>query len=127
LIGRLFPQPVVRAADRTALLDEFLENNFALVSFTHTPASLFEKLPADLWPPLNLQRVAIRAPGDSSPAPHGVTSVCDAAGDFSRSTKNLPAGLALIRPDRYVAAFLQAENLEPGLREVDEKIAETWN
>jgi 3-(3-hydroxy-phenyl)propionate hydroxylase len=125
-IGRLFPQPEVRAADRAALLDEFLGNNFALVSLPHTPASLFEKLPADLWQPLNLQRVAIRAPGDSSPAPNGVTSVCDAAGDFSRSTKNLPAGLALIRPDRYAAAFLPAENLEVGVREVERMIARTW-
>jgi 3-(3-hydroxy-phenyl)propionate hydroxylase len=126
LIGRLFPQSEVRAGDRTALLDEFLGNNFALVSLPHTPASLFDKLPADLWPPLNLQRVAIRAPSDSIPAPNGVAVVFDVEGDFSRSTKNLPPGLALIRPDRYVAAYLQAENLEAGVREVDEMIASTW-
>src|ERR1700674_5531778 len=74
LIGRLFPQPEVRAADRAGLLDEFLGNNFAVVSLPQTPPGLFDKLPADLWQPLKLQRVAIRAPGDSVPAPNGVTT-----------------------------------------------------
>ncbi len=40
LIGRLFPQPEVRAADRAGLLDEFLGNNFALVSLPRTPPSV---------------------------------------------------------------------------------------
>ena len=127
LIGRLFPQPEVRAADRTALLDEFLGNNFALVSLPQTPANLFDKLAADLWQPLKLQRIAIRAPGDSAPAPPGVTNVFDATGDFLRSIKNLHSGLVLIRPDRYVAAFLQAENLEADKREVNKIIAESWS
>jgi 3-(3-hydroxy-phenyl)propionate hydroxylase len=126
LIGRLFPQPNVRCADRTALLDEFLGNNFALVSFPQIPPNVFERLPSKLWPPLNLQRLAIRAPGDSTPVPYGVTRVTDVEGDFSRSMKNVPPGLALIRPDRYVAAYLPAEDLESGVREVDEMIARTW-
>ena len=126
LIGRLFPQPSVRSGDRTALLDEFLGDNFALVSLPQSPPSLFDKLPADLWNALELRRVAIRAPGDPHAAPNGVTSVFDADGEFSRSVKNLPPGLALIRPDRYVAAFLEAENLEAGMRAVDEIVSWTW-
>ena len=50
LIGRLFPQPNVRCADRTALLDEFLGNDFALISLPQTPPSLFDRLPSELWP-----------------------------------------------------------------------------
>ena len=126
LIGRLLPQPEVRAADRIALLDEFLGNNFALVSLPQTHASLFDKLPAELWPSLDLQRVAIRPAVDSNPAPEGVTIVVDASGDFFRSMKNLPPGFALIRPDRYVAAYLQAESLGEGMRKVDGLIARTW-
>jgi len=125
LIGRLFPQPEVRATNRTALLDEFLGNHFALVSLPQTPPSLFDRLPANLWQPLELQRVAVRAPADTTSAPNGVTSVLDVEGDFSRSVKYLPAGLTLIRPDRYVAAYLLAENLEAGITEVDEIIART--
>lgn len=45
LIGRLFPQPEVRGPDRTALLDEFLGNNFALVSLPQTSASLLSACP----------------------------------------------------------------------------------
>ena len=126
LIGRLFPQPKVRCADRIALLDEFLGNNFALVSLPQTPPSLFDRLPAHVWQPLNLQRVAIRAAGDSTPPPNGVTAVFDVDAEFSRSMKDFPPGLALIRPDRYVAAFLPAEKLEAGIREVDEMVARTW-
>src|SRR5579863_337584 len=115
LIGRLFPQPEVRAAGRTALLDEFLGNNFALVSLPQTLPDMFDRLPADLWQPLMLQRVAIRAPGDTAPTPNGVTCVFDEKGEFSRSMKNIPPGVALIRPDRYAAAYLPAENLEGGI------------
>jgi 3-(3-hydroxy-phenyl)propionate hydroxylase len=126
LVGRLFPQPKVRTADRTALLDGFLGNNFALVSLPQTSPSLFDQVPADLWQSLKLQRVAIRTPSDTKLAPNGVATVFDASGDFSRSIKNLPPGLALIRPDRYVAAYLPAKNLEAAVREVDEMIARTW-
>ncbi len=126
LIGRLFPQPEVQSADRVGLLDDFLGKDFALVSLPQTPANSFDRLPADLWPQLNLQRVAIRPSGDSASAPNGVTSVFDVEGEFSRSMRNLPPGLALIRPDRYVAAYLLTENLEGGIREVEEMIARTW-
>jgi len=126
MIGRLFPQPEVRGADRTALLDEFLGDNFALVTLPQTPPSLFDRLPANLWRPLKLLRVAIRAPGDMTSAPNGVTSVLDIEGEFSDSVKQLPPGVALIRPDRYMAAYLPAENLEAGISEVDEIIARTW-
>lgn len=125
-IGRLFPQPEVQAAGRTGLLDDYLGNDFALVSLPQTPANLFDRLPADLWQQLKLRRVAIRAPGDSTPTPNGVTSVFDVKGEFSRSMQNLPPGLALIRPDRYVAAYLRSENLEEGIPEVDAMIARTW-
>ena len=126
LIGRLFPQPRVRGADCTGLLDEFLGNHFALVSLPQTSPRVFDRLPVDLWQPLNLQRVAIQPPGDNTPAPNGVTCVSDLEGEFSHSMKRFPAGLVLIRPDRYVAAFLGAENLEAGIPEVNGMIAETW-
>jgi 3-(3-hydroxy-phenyl)propionate hydroxylase len=126
LIGRLFPQPEVRAADHTELLDEFLGNDFALVSLPQTPANLFERLPAHTWQPLKHKRVAIRPPGDRAPAPNEVTAVFDLQGEFSRSMQHLPPGLALVRPDRYVAAYLREENLEEEMREVEEMIARTW-
>jgi len=126
LVGRLLPQPEVRAAERTALLDDFLGDQFALVSLPQTPPAVFEKLPAELWPQLQCKRVAIQGAGDASPALVGVTSVCDLRGDFARSVRNCPPGILLIRPDRYVAAFFPAGDLVGGRREVDEMIARTW-
>jgi 3-(3-hydroxy-phenyl)propionate hydroxylase len=126
LVGRLLPQPEVRGAERTALLDDFLGNHFALVSLPQTPSGIFEKLPADLWPQLQCARVAIQGSGEASPAPDGVTSVSDFRGDFARFIKNCPPGILLLRPDRYVAAFLPAGNLDGSIREVDEMIAHTW-
>jgi 3-(3-hydroxy-phenyl)propionate hydroxylase len=126
LVGRLFPQPRVRYAGRECLLDDFLGNGFALVSLPQTHSSLFQELPADLWPPLNLQRVAIRESADIDPAPNGVSCVYEMNNDFSRSMKHVPPGLLLIRPDRYVAAFLPADDLDAAVRNVDEMIARTW-
>jgi 3-(3-hydroxy-phenyl)propionate hydroxylase len=126
LIGKLFAQPKVRGGDREGLLDDFLGSGFALVSLPHTPPSLFERLPADLWPKLNLKRVAVRAAGDTAPVPDAVTSVVDAEGTLSRLAKNVPPGIVLIRPDRYVAAYLLAETLDAGIREVEDLIAGTW-
>jgi 3-(3-hydroxy-phenyl)propionate hydroxylase len=126
LIGRLLPQPKVHCAGHDGLLDDFLGNGFALLSLPQTPPSLFDRLRPELWQPLNLKRVAIRAPGDRTPAPNGVTVVVDVEGEFSRSLKNFPPGLALIRQDRYVAAYLPAEKLEAGIREVNEMITQTW-
>jgi hypothetical protein len=54
-----------------------------------------------------------------------VTIVSDVDGKFSLWAKNIPSGLVLIRPDRYVAAFLPAENLETGIRELNEMIKRT--
>jgi len=126
LVGRLFPQPEVRSADRTALLDEFLGEDFALVSLPGGSPGVFEKLPADLWPALHLRRVAIRPSGDLEQAPDGVINLIDEAGVFSRSNRNLSGGLILVRPDRYVAGYLEPENLEAGIRSINEMVERTW-
>jgi 3-(3-hydroxy-phenyl)propionate hydroxylase len=127
LIGRLFPQPKVRGAGVDGLLDDFLGNGFALLSLPQTLPSLFDRLPAELWKPLKARRVAMRAHGDSARVPSGVTSLIDVEGDFSRSMKQLPPGVVLIRPDRYVAAYLLAESIEAGVSEVNGMIGGTWN
>jgi 3-(3-hydroxy-phenyl)propionate hydroxylase len=127
LVGRLFPQPKVRCGDREGLLDDFLGNGFALLSLPQTPVTLFEHLSLDLWQGLSPERIAVRLPGDTATLANAVTIVVDVDGDLSRSMRHLTPGLILIRPDRYVAGFLPAENLDAGIREVDEMIARTWN
>jgi len=127
LVGKLFPQPRVSCAGVSGLLDDFLGNGFALLALPQTPPNLFDRLPKELWPSLNLRRIAIRAPGDPEPVPDGVTAVIDVEGECSRSMKKFVPGFVLIRPDRYVTAFVPAENLAVGVREVDELISQTWN
>jgi 3-(3-hydroxy-phenyl)propionate hydroxylase len=117
----------VRGADREGLLDDFLGSGFALVSLPQTAPSLFERLPANLWPALSPKRLAVRAPGGLAAASDGLTTIIDVEGDFSQSMKKIASGLLVVRPDRYVAAHLQAENIEAGIREVEELIADTWN
>jgi 3-(3-hydroxy-phenyl)propionate hydroxylase len=127
LVGRLFPQPLVSLAGGNVLLDQVLGNTFALLSLPQTPASLFNSVPSDSWQSLKLNRVAIRRPGDPTETPEGVTTVTGTEGNLSRALQHLPSGLILMRPDRYVAAFLPAENMEAGIRAVDRMIADTWN
>jgi 3-(3-hydroxy-phenyl)propionate hydroxylase len=126
LVGRLLPQPEVESADRRVLLDDFLGDHFALLSFPQTPASVFERLPVELWEKLRIQRVAVLAAGDRTPVPEGVTAVCDVQGEFSSAIRELPPGVALIRPDRYVAAYIEAENIEADVGSVDGLVESTW-
>ena len=126
LIGRLIPQPEVRSEDRTALLDEFLGPGFALLATPQTPTDVFKRLPVELWTQLGIRRLAIRSRDDSMPVPDVVTAVTDVSGEFSRQVENLPAGLLLIRPDRYAAAFLRADHLEADIGAVNGLIAGTW-
>jgi len=125
LIGRLFPQPELRSANQTALLDEFLGTGFALLALPQTPLNVFEKVPADLWEPLHIGRVAVRVAADATPAPPSVIVLHDPSGAFVNSMKDVPPGLLLIRPDRYVAAFLRAGRIEEDSRAVSELIDRT--
>ncbi|HWP35803.1 MAG TPA: bifunctional 3-(3-hydroxy-phenyl)propionate/3-hydroxycinnamic acid hydroxylase, partial [Thermodesulfobacteriota bacterium] len=72
LVGALFPQAAVADADGERLLDDVLGPGFVLLAPPGTPPALFERLPADPWPPLPVRRVAVVAPGDGAAAPSGV-------------------------------------------------------
>jgi 3-(3-hydroxy-phenyl)propionate hydroxylase len=130
LVGRLLPQPEVQKAGRTALLDEFLGNGFALLAPARTPPKIFERIPQDLWSPLPIERIAVCA-DEGGEAAAGTASTMlklrDPGSAFAAATKELPPGLLLIRPDRYVAAFLRADHLDADLRAVSALIAQTWS
>lgn len=124
-VGKLFPQPRVRYAGRDCLLDDFLGNGFALVALPQTHPRLFENLRSELWPSLNLQRVAIRESGDIEPSPDGVTCLYQTNEGIPRALEQIPPGLLLIRPDRYVAAFLPADGLDAAVLAVEKLIMQT--
>jgi len=72
LTGRLFPQPTVETGSGETLLDNFLGNSFALLAPPGTPADIFTRLPTDFLGSLDIRKVAILAPRDSSAVPQGV-------------------------------------------------------
>jgi len=130
LVGRLLPQPEVQGARRIALLDGFLGTGFTLLALPQTPVKIFDQLPADLWSPLQVERIAVRRARESpssSEGPVTVVSLCEEGGAFAAATKEVPPGVLLVRPDRYVAAFLPARNLNPGVSSVGELVARTWD
>jgi 3-(3-hydroxy-phenyl)propionate hydroxylase len=124
LIGRLFPQPTVETASGETLLDNFLGNGFALLAPPGTSHDLFAKLPLDFLKSLDIRKVAILAPGNTPSATGGIETAIDSRGELSKILASRPPGLLLLRPDRYVAAFLPAGDLAAELR-VRELVAST--
>ena len=127
MVGRLLPQAEVRSAGRTALLDDFLGDGFSLLCAPQSPANLFEKLPPDLFAQLQPTRLAVRMADDSEAVPAGVVRLTDDSGAFARWIRDVPPGLLLVRPDRYVAAHLPPNRFEAAIGEVDELIARTFH
>ena len=120
-IGRLFPQPTVQTEFGERLLDDVLGSGFACIAPPETPPGLFHKLPAGFLKPLSVRRVAILASADSAAVPEGVEAVVDTHGELPKTP-----GLLLLRPDRYVAAFLPAHALAPEQEELKRLVAGTW-
>lgn len=128
LIGRLFPQPMVRTESDEMLLDDFLGNGFALLALPGTPAEIFAQLPNDFLAPLELRRVLILGPSDSKIAvpPSGVEVAIDFDNQISKLVGPQPLGALLLRPDRYVAAFLPADELARAVADGKELVSGTW-
>jgi len=105
LIGRLLPQPTVDRPEGPRRLDDVLGNGFALLATSGAAPAIFEAIPADFGAPVPMARVAVGA----NPALAGI-----------------PAGVLLVRPDRYVAAFVAASRLAEGLAAVRRLFAATW-
>ena len=139
VIGRLFPQPFVETADGARRLDDVLGDGFCFVASPNTPASLLRELPRDLGAPLQIRRAAIlraRADGDgpvngANGVNHvdgvGVVTAIDRDAELAARLSDLPPGVVLLRPDRYVAAFLPASAWRAGLDRVVRLFMSTWD
>ncbi|HEY1544854.1 MAG TPA: bifunctional 3-(3-hydroxy-phenyl)propionate/3-hydroxycinnamic acid hydroxylase [Xanthobacteraceae bacterium] len=124
LVGRLFPQTLVMTASGFALLDDVLGDGCALVAPPGTAVNLLTRVRLDERLPFRL--VAVLDKEDTSPVPPPVVAARDLRGDLAVLLAGQPAGLFLLRPDRYVAAFLPADRLEAAAQDVARLVCATW-
>lgn len=111
LVGRLFPQPYVRAGGRDVLLDEVLGPGFSILVRSPRADAVLPALAASPWSDLNARVVVFgRDIAELTPNPRLARY-----GDH----------VILLRPDRYVAACMKVDDLEKGAVKVAKLIAGT--
>ena len=106
-VGRMLPQPMVRAADGTAvLLDTLLGRGFALLA---SDTADLARLRQPVWDRLDATRLAMRPLG---PLPAALTEV--------------PGHAILLRPDRYVMAMIPLDTAAQAGERVAALLDATW-
>lgn len=111
LVGRLFPQPHVTAADgRTVLLDAVLGNRFTLLAYTTRPGAVFAGVSHPIWDRLGVGRVAVLPPDHTWPQTARIKAALDSCGGVRAAFARYPDHVLLLRPDHYVAACIPIHN-----------------
>ncbi len=126
LVGQLLPQALVMTAAGFALLDDVLGDGFALVAPPGTPAHLLAKVTLGGAAKLPLRQVAILDKEDASSVEAPIIAARDLRGDLAQLLAGQPAGLFLLRPDRYVAAFFPVEEVARASERIANLLRETW-
>ena len=109
-VGRLLPQPFVTVAGDRMLLDDVLDEGFALLSFDLDTADL-QRIMRDAGFAAVEPKVILVSPQGAVPRNEpGVTCVHDVDGALEAGLDQPRGRLFLVRPDRYVlAAFAPGE------------------
>jgi 3-(3-hydroxy-phenyl)propionate hydroxylase len=119
LVGRMFPQPCVLTAEGETRLDDVLGPGFALLVRSPRAKEIVSKLMQKPWSNLNSRIVVF---GDD--AIEGAVS--------AHETKSNPRfaaysdHLILLRPDRYVAACVPADELDKGEEAISKLVTRTF-
>ena len=127
LVGKLFPQPICNAGSPSQLLlDEALGNSFALLASPGASPRMFDQLSENLCKALQPKRIAMSVSGtDQDGKVDGVTRV-NVSHDFAAQFLSDSPGLFLLRPDRYVAAYLPQNHALAAFEELNRLISSTW-
>jgi 3-(3-hydroxy-phenyl)propionate hydroxylase len=121
LVGRLYPQPRVRMEDgREARLDDILGSGFAVLVRSPRAASVVPLLNEKPWSDLAPRIVVI-----GERAPEGAASARETGTPDPRLARYGDHAI-LLRPDRYVAACIPADDLQRGAERVRRLIARTF-
>ena len=126
LVGKLFPQALVMTASGFALLDDVLGDGFALFAPPGTPPQTLQKICLEKTNALAIRRVAVLDKEDASAVDPPIVAARDLRGDLAGLLTGYPAGLYLLRPDRYVAAFFPVQNLQSAGEAIAKLTRETW-
>jgi len=126
LVGRLFPQPLVMTTSGFALLDDVLGDGFALLAPPGTPPGTLAKIDLAAGKGFPVRAVAVLDKEDASPVEAPVVAARDLRGDLARRLAGYPAGLYLLRPDRYVAAFFARQDIGLATEAIAKLAAATW-
>lgn len=105
LLGRLFPQALVMTGAGVALLDDVLGDGFVLLAPPGTPAQALDSVACGAETALALRAVAVFDKEDAGTVAPPALAARDFRGELARLLAGQPAGIYLLRPDRYVAAF----------------------
>lgn len=119
LVGRMIPQPRVRADGRDVLLDEVLGPGFALLVRSPRAEAVVPLLQRKPWNELAARIVVM---GDRAPAGAVVVEELSPTPRLAAYSDHV----LLLRPDRYVAACVNVDELEKGGAALGKLIASTF-
>ena len=126
LVGKLFPQALVMTTTGFKLLDDVLGDGFALLAPPGTPPRLLGQAGVLASSPLPIRLVAALDKEDASAVEAPAIAARDLRGDLAALLEGQPAGLYLLRPDRYVAAFIPVDDIGGMPDKLAMLMRETW-
>ncbi len=126
LVGRLFPQPLVMTERGFTLLDDVLGDGFALVAPPGTAPQTLTNLALGDAEAFPIRRVVVLDKEDASAVEAPAVAARDLRGELAQLLACRPAGLYLLRPDRYVAAFFPVLEIGAAADGIAELTSKTW-
>jgi len=119
-VGRLFIQPRVALKDGSLVrLDDTIGNRFAIVAWAADPRIYMNEEAQAIWSRLNGATVVVRSQAelkvDVNDVGPGTTLIGDVSDALKEWFANEDASVAILRPDRFVAAVCRPQEISPSI------------
>lgn len=122
-VGTVVPQPLVRDARGERLLDAMIGPGFALVGLDPPAGAAPAGLADPAWRTLGAVPLALRPAGSAAGPVAGIATAAVAGPRFDDLFAAVPGRWLVVRPDRVVAAVVEAERLAPVARDLAARLA----